>query len=88
MLLDVLLDQPSRARPVVLAEHAALAEDLAQRRLLAEHPGVHGVEQLLARDEVHLQGEQAEHQVAVGRRAGAWDGPRRIRMGMDGCPLA
>ena len=43
-------------------------QDLAQRPGLVQHPGVHGGDQGVAGDEVHLQRQDAEEQVAVGVR--------------------
>ena len=40
-------------------------EYLAQRFGLLQHPGVHGRDQGVAADEVHLQGENAEEQIAI-----------------------
>jgi hypothetical protein len=68
VLGDVLGHQALHQRRPPLAQDAALAQQLAERRVLAEHPGVHGVEELFARDEVHLQRQQPEDQVAVAVR--------------------
>ncbi len=45
---------------------ALLAQHLPEGFVLVENPGVHRRDQLVARDEVHLQGDDAEEQVAVG----------------------
>ena len=47
------------------AEAAALAEEVGQGPLLGQHPGVHGLDELVAGDEVVLQRQDAEEQVAV-----------------------
>jgi hypothetical protein len=41
-------------------ERALLDEDLAKGRALVENPGMHRCYELVARDEVHLQCEDAE----------------------------
>jgi hypothetical protein len=43
-------------------------EDLSQGLVLVQDPGVHGPDEGIAADEVHLQGQDAEQQVAVGGR--------------------
>ncbi len=54
-------------RVVILGqERALLAQDLPERLVLVENPRVHRRDQLIARDEVQLQGDDAEEQVAVG----------------------
>jgi hypothetical protein len=53
-------------------EVATLAEDVAERLGLVEYPSVHGRDQGVAADEVHLQRQDAEQQVTVGRGAGRW----------------
>jgi hypothetical protein len=35
---------------------------------LVQYPGVHGLDERVAACEIHLQGEDAEQQIAVGRR--------------------
>jgi hypothetical protein len=64
VLLDHLVEQ-TRAR---LGKHSSFSKDLSQRNRLAEQPDIHRFEELLPRDEVHLQGEQPEDQIAIGRR--------------------
>ena len=48
--------------------HALLDQDLFQRLVLGEHPGAHRRQEGVAGHEVHLQGQDAEQQVAVGGR--------------------
>src|SRR5262245_36918454 len=43
----------------------ALDEQLAERPLAVLHPGVHRLDELLAADEVHSQGQDAEEQIAI-----------------------
>src|SRR5438128_6196734 len=45
-----------------------LEQDLPERLTLVEHPSVHGGYERVAADEVHLQGEDPEQQVAIGIR--------------------
>ncbi len=47
-----------------------LLQHLPERAGLVEHPGIHGGDQGVARNEVHLQRQDAEEQVAVGRVVG------------------
>ena len=55
-----------RAEVIEAYQLRVLDEDLAKRLGLFQHPGVHGGEKRLATDKVHLQGEDAEQEVAVG----------------------
>jgi hypothetical protein len=64
-------------------EGSSLDEDLAERAMLFQDPGVHRRDQGVSRDEVHLEREDAEEHVAadglarhwrVSRRAGRWVG--------------
>src|SRR5262249_52864323 len=58
---------------VVQAEGALLYKDQPEWLGLVEHPGVHGRDQGVAADKVHLQGENAKQQIPVrGRRR--WHG--------------
>jgi hypothetical protein len=43
-----------------------LTQHLPERLVLVENPGVHRRNQLIARDEVHLQRDDAKKQIAVG----------------------
>ena len=54
-----------------------LHQDLPQRLVFRHHPGVHGRDQGLAVDEVHLQGQDAKQEVAVGVVLGLapWNAP-------------
>jgi hypothetical protein len=53
-------------------------EEIAQGLFLGQHPGVHGVDKLFARDEIVLQGQDAEEQIAVGSHGET----RRVKKGM------
>jgi hypothetical protein len=41
-------------------------QNLAQRSAFVEHPGLHARNESVGADEVHLQGEDAKQQVAIG----------------------
>src|SRR6266446_1233666 len=58
-----------------------LLEDLSQRFGLVQDPGVHGLDQGVAADEVHLQREDAEQQVTVGSPCGRRCGHEAISFG-------
>jgi hypothetical protein len=45
---------------------AWLRQDLARPLLVGHDPGVHGLDQILLADEIHLDGKDAEQQIAVG----------------------
>jgi hypothetical protein len=62
----VLVDQRLQQAAPGLSEVAALDEDLAERFRLVQRPGVHPGDEGVAGDEVDLQREDAEEQVAVG----------------------
>ena len=68
VLGQVLADQRLEQFVRVGGEHALVAQDAAERLGLVQRPGVHGGDQLVAAHEVELQGQDAEEQVAVGRR--------------------
>src|SRR5262245_66091654 len=70
MLLEVLLDQRLQESPLSGGEGLLLDEDVAERPLLGGRPGGHGGNESVAADEVQLQREDPEQQVAVaaGRR--------------------
>jgi hypothetical protein len=51
-------------------EGALFEQNLPQRFGLVQHPGVHGRNQSIATDEVHLQGQNAEEQITVRGRLG------------------
>ena len=55
---------------MVRGQDALVVEDLGQRLGLVEHPGVHGGDEGIAADKVHLEGEDAEEEVAVCGRTG------------------
>ena len=67
---------PRVRRPAIPAGHdgrrpaPALPQDPAQGPVLVQDPGVHGADQGIARDEIHLQRQDAEQQVEVGVRLG------------------
>jgi len=56
------------------AEHFLLHQQVAQGFAFFQHPSVHGCDQLIAGDEIQLQGEDAEKQVVVGCRRGLGHG--------------
>ena len=76
VLLDVAVDQRLEQGPARRVQGAALDEDLAERPVLLQGPGVHRRDQGVAGDEVHLQRQDAEEEVAVCRRGGHGRGPR------------
>ena len=63
---DVLVDEGFEQVTTRLREIPALDEQGSQRRLLADDPGVHRLEQGVAGDEIHLLGQDAQQQVTVG----------------------
>jgi hypothetical protein len=62
----VLLHQRLQQFAAVGAEDALLHEDLSQRLGLVEHPSIHRLDESITADEVHLQSQNSEQQVAVG----------------------
>ena len=66
---------------VEIRRHRALLnENLSQRAMLLQHPGVHALQQSVARDEVDLQCQNAEQQVHVGK----WSGHGHLESGFMG----
>jgi hypothetical protein len=47
-------------------------QDFSEWLLFVEHPSVHGGDERVAVDEVHLQGENAEQQIAIGVGPISW----------------
>src|SRR5262249_38696026 len=41
-------------------------QDLSQRFGLLQHPGVHGRDEAVAADEIHLQGQDTEEEIPIG----------------------
>lgn len=68
--LDVATDHRVDDVAVARFKNALFDQDLSQWFELVEHPGIHARDELVAGDEVHLQREDAEEQVAVGVRRG------------------
>src|SRR6266852_1956742 len=68
MAFEVHADQHVEGRALVRPEGLLFDEDLADRLGLVEHPGIHGGNEGVAADEVHLKGQDAEQQIAVGAR--------------------
>jgi hypothetical protein len=68
VLFDVLGHQAFEHEGTAFAHQAALEEDLAQRLCRPRHRGRQGFAELLAGDEMHLEREQTEHQIAIGVR--------------------
>ena len=64
--LEVLLDQPGHERVPAGREGAALQEDPVQRPGAIDVPSIEGTDQGLAVDEIDLERQQAEEQVAIG----------------------
>lgn len=83
VLLEVLLDEGFQQGVAILGEGALLDQELAQGFGLVQDPGVHGGDQGVAADEVHLQGQDAEKQVAI--RGCAHGGFRSARLQEPGC---
>jgi hypothetical protein len=65
MTLQMFLDQGAQQGVLVRAQGTLLLQEFSQWRLLSQYPGVHDSNELVAGDEVHLQGQDAEEQVAV-----------------------
>jgi parallel beta-helix repeat protein len=86
--LQVALDEGLEQGAVVGPQRGLLHEDLAEGFGLVEDPGVQGGDEGVARDEVHLQRQDAEEQVAIGRRLG--HGPVLVarRRTPPGCPAS
>jgi hypothetical protein len=81
VLGEVGLHQCVQQRVVLRLQRPLLGEDVAERPGLVQHPGVHGGDQGVLADEVHLQGQDAEQQVPVRGRGGHGDGPRAVDSG-------
>jgi hypothetical protein len=64
--VEVLLHQDFQNLTPPGGQLALLDQHLAERPGLVQHPGVHGGDQGGAVDEVHLEGHDAEEQIAVG----------------------
>jgi hypothetical protein len=77
VLVEVLADEGLQQGVFVLVQGALVPEDVAEGPGLVQHPGAHGGDELVARDEVHLHGQDAEQEIEVGR----WTGRRRGRHG-------
>src|SRR5437870_3560254 len=69
MLANVGLDQRLQQPPLLRRQRSRLHQVLGQRLLLGQYPGLHARNELLARDEIHLQREDAEQQISIGRRS-------------------
>jgi hypothetical protein len=66
--VSVELEWPA-PRSITLRPLGSVLSALPQRLGFLQHPGVHGLDEGITADEVHLQGQDAEQQVAsaVGR---------------------
>jgi hypothetical protein len=62
----MLLDQGVQQVFAAGREVASLDQKFAQRLGLGEHPCLHGADEAVPGDEVHLKGEDAEEKVSVG----------------------
>ena len=82
-LLQVLGDEGLQQVVLVGFQGAAVAEDLAEGDGTVVHPATEGVEQGVAVDEVVLEGQQAEEQVAVGVDVGHGTGLLVVTRGLD-----
>ena len=78
MLLEVLLDQRLQQRAAVGRQGLLMDQDLAQRLVLGQDPGVHPRDQGVAADKVHLHGQNAEQQIAI-VISGADKSPGKLR---------
>jgi hypothetical protein len=88
---QMLVDQRFQQGMGIGGQGALVLEQVAQRAGLVQDPGVHGRDELVAVDEVHLERQDAEQQVAVGAglrrgvghrrppRRGATPGRRSVR---------
>jgi hypothetical protein len=63
---DVPVDHRLHQGVLLGGQVTVLDQDLSQRLVLGEHPGVHRRQEGVAAHEVHLQGQDAEEQIAVG----------------------
>jgi len=63
---QVLFDHGLQRRVQVHAQDLLLHQDVPERLAFFEHPGVHAGHELIAADEIHLQGQDGEQQIAVG----------------------
>jgi hypothetical protein len=68
VVLDVPVDDRLHQGVFLRGQAALFDQDLPQGLVLGEHPGAHRRQEGVAGDEVHLQGQDAEQQVAVGGR--------------------
>jgi hypothetical protein len=64
--LQVLLDQGLQQEMGITTEVALLHQDLPQGPGLVQDPGIHGLDEGIAADKVHLQRQDAKEKVAVG----------------------
>ena len=74
--LDMAIDHGVKHRPRLRVERLLLDQNFRERLALVENPAVHRRDELVARDEVHLQSQDAEQEVAVGHKS-----PRRTSKG-------
>jgi hypothetical protein len=58
--VEVHADQHIERGALLRTQHLLLDEDLPKGPGLVEHPGIHGGDELVAAEEVHLEGEDAE----------------------------
>ncbi len=64
---DMSLDQALKRDPVIRSECSFFNQDLAQTSRFLERPANHGVEQGIARDEIHLECDHTQQEIPVGR---------------------
>jgi hypothetical protein len=63
--LQVQLDNTVQLVSCSHGQRSLFHQDLAKGLSLVKHPGVHGSDQCITIDEVHLHGQDAEQEVAV-----------------------
>jgi hypothetical protein len=63
--LEVLGNQGFEQGMRVVSQSPLIEEDAAERFTLVQNPGIHGFDQRVAGDEIHLHREDAEEQIAV-----------------------
>ena len=66
----MLLNERFEQRVPVRVKRFLLTQDFTERPVLGRHPAIEGGEKLIARDEVVLQGQDTEQQIAVGTKGG------------------
>ena len=65
MLLEMLHHERVEKHVASGAERLLRDEDVSKRLALVKHPGMHGGDELIAGDKIHLQGENAEEEIPI-----------------------